>query len=150
AMLAGKAAVRRSPRRGGDERRGKTGEIVLRRENQHIGFFIGENVLSEFGGERREALGDCGEPHLGFLRQAAAIAHKSDMIALENPRLFGIKLEFAAPRIKHVDALKHRAVQTDSAAMPGKFWRDLAFDRLNLVIGVGARQMEENGTDAGK
>src|ERR1700736_247887 len=34
--------------------------------------------------------------------------------------------------------------------MPGKSWRDLAFDRLNLVIGVGARQLEENRTDAGK
>src|SRR6202022_138024 len=39
AMLAGKAAVRRGPRRGGDERRGKTGETVLRGETQHRGIF---------------------------------------------------------------------------------------------------------------
>src|ERR1700731_521918 len=34
--------------------------------------------------------------------------------------------------------------------MPGKFWRDLAFGRFELVIGVGARQIEENRTDTGK
>src|ERR1700724_473014 len=34
--------------------------------------------------------------------------------------------------------------------MPGKFWRDLAFDRFEFLIGVGARQIEEDGRDAGK
>jgi len=111
---------------------------------------VGKNVLTEFGGERCEALDDCGEPRLGFVRKAAAIAQKGDMIALENPCLFGIKPDFAAARIKRVDALKHRTVQVDSAAMPGKFWRDLAFDRFEFVIGVGAGQIEENRTDPGK
>jgi hypothetical protein len=98
-MFAGETTVRRGPRRGGDKRRGKAGEIVLRRENQHIGFFIGENVLAEFGGKGREALDDLGKPCLGFVRKAAAIAQKGDMIALENPRLFGIKPEFASARV---------------------------------------------------
>src|SRR3984893_8426078 len=106
AMLAGKAAGRCRPRRGGDERRGKAGEIVLRRENQHIGLLVGENVLTESGGERGEVLGDCGEPRLGFLRKAAAVAQKGGVIALQNPRLFGIKPEFAASRIKRIDALE--------------------------------------------
>src|ERR1700731_2672213 len=34
--------------------------------------------------------------------------------------------------------------------MPGKFWRDLAFGRFELVIGVGARQIEENRTNTGQ
>jgi hypothetical protein len=83
------------------------------------------------------------EPRLRFLRKTAAIAQKGDMIAIENPRLLGIECEFFAPGKQRLDTLKQCIVQEDFAAMTGKFWRDLAFDRLNLVIGVGARQMKK-------
>jgi len=94
--------------------------------------------------------GFANEPRLRFLRKTAAIAQKGDMIAIENPRLLGIECEFFAPGKQRLDTPKQSIVQEDFAAMTGKFWRDLAFDRLNLVIGVGARQMKKNRTDAGK
>ena len=123
---------------------GKPCEIVLRVENQHIVLFIGENILAEFRAERGEALVDLGEPRLGCVRQAAAIAHKGGMIAIENPQLFGVEAEFALAPMKRGDPLKQRVVQIDVALMAGELWRDLPFDRFDFVIGVGAREIEEN------
>ena len=105
--------------------------------------------MAEFGAESGEALDDLGKPRLGCVRKTAAIAQKGELIALENPRLLGDQVRVCRARLQRFDTPEQCVVQVDFAAMTGEFWRNLAFDRLNLVIGVGARQIEKNRTDAG-
>src|ERR1700722_2678860 len=66
------------------------------------------------------------------------------MIAVEHTRLFGRKLEFGGVRLERVDALEQTLVQIGLAAMACENRRDFALDRLQLVIGVGANQIEKN------
>jgi hypothetical protein len=138
-MRALKTAVSRGPCRGGAERSGKSREILLRRENQRIGLFIGENVLAELRTKCGKALVDLSEPRLGCIRQAAAIAHKGRIIAIENPRLFGVEAKFALARMERGDPPKQRVVEIYFAVMTGEPWRDRPFDRLEFVMSADAR-----------
>src|ERR1019366_693506 len=63
---------------------------------------------------------------------------------------FGVEAKFVLIRMKRGDPLKQRAVQIDFAHMTGEPWRDLPFDRLKFIIGVGGRQIKENGGNTGK
>ena len=66
------------------------------------------------------------------------------MIAVEHARLFGRKPEFAGVRLERVDALEQSLVQIGLAAVTRELRRDFALDRLQLVIRVGANQVEKN------
>ena len=66
------------------------------------------------------------------------------MIAAKHARLFGRKPELVLARFKRVDALEQSLVQIGLAAMAREYRRDVALDRLQFVIGVGAGQVEKN------
>src|SRR5579875_781247 len=143
-MLAGKPAVRRRARRGGDKRSGKPRKIVLSIKKQDKGLLIGKDVLAEFGAERRKAFVDPGEPCFGGLRQSAAISHKGGMIAVKNPQLLGAKAKSRPLRVERGDALKQLAAQIDLTLIAGEPRRDLLLKRLKSVIGIGRCKIEEN------
>jgi hypothetical protein len=66
------------------------------------------------------------------------------MIAVEHTRLFGRKRELGGVRLERVDALEQSLVQIGLAAVTRELGRDFALDRLQLVIRVGANQVEKN------
>ena len=88
--------------------------------------------------------GDFSKPCLVGVRKAAASAGKGYMIAVEKLRLFGVEAECPVLRVERIDTTEQSLVQVDAAAMPGEFWRDLAFDCFNLVIGIGSCKIEKN------
>ena len=65
------------------------------------------------------------------------------MIAPEHARLLGGKPQPRLAGLQGVDALEQRIVQISVAAMAREDRSDLALDRLNLVIGRGAGEIEE-------
>ena len=66
------------------------------------------------------------------------------MIAREHPRLFGRKPETVLLGFQSVDALKQRVVQIGFAAMARQNRGDFALDRLKLIIGRRACEIEED------
>ena len=94
-------------------------------------------------GERRQPLGDRGQARLGVSRRACSGAGEIEMIALEHARLFERKPELVLVGLKRIDALEQRLAQIDIAAMARENRRDLPLDRLKLVIGRRAREVEE-------
>ena len=69
------------------------------------------------------------------------------MIALKHARLFGGKPEPLLRSLQGVDALEQRVVQIGFAAMAREDGSDFALDRLNLVIGRRAGEIEEDARD---
>ena len=134
--------------RDGEQRVGQAGEILRRLQRQHIGLFIGQNVLAELRAERREALVDLREPRLGFGRKPRAIAHEGDMIELrERAPVRRSSPRLSRRRIERVDAAKQRLVEIDFAAEPRKHRRHVALDRLDRVVAVGAGEIEKHRRD---
>ncbi len=76
-----------------DEEVGKAFEIGLIEQHEPV-FFIPEHILAELGGERRQPLGDRGEPRFGLRVGARARPDEVEMIAVKHPRLFGRQPEF--------------------------------------------------------
>jgi hypothetical protein len=89
-------------------------------------------------------LGDRRQSRLGLGRRARAGASEIEMIAVEHARLFGRKPEFVFIGVEGVDALEQRLVQIGLAAVAREHWRDCALDRLQIVVGRRAREIEKN------
>ena len=109
-VLAGMAAVGGDARGAGDEKIRQAVEIGLVQQQEPV-LFVREHILAELGGERRQPLGDRGQPRLGFGRRARAGAGEIEMIALKHARLFGRKPELVLFGLQRVDAPEQRLVQ---------------------------------------
>ena len=131
----------------GDEKVRQAVEIVLAEQHEPC-FFVGEDILPELGGERRQPLADRGQTRLGVRLRACAGAGEIKMIALEHARLFGGKAEPVLFGLERVDALEQRLVQISFVAMAGENGGDFALDRLQFIIGRGASEIEEDAADA--
>ena len=142
-VLAGMAAVGGDARGAGDEKIRQAVEIGRVQEQEPV-FFVREHILAELSGERRQPLGDRGQPRLGFGRGGRAGAGEIEMIALEHARLLGREPELRLLRLKRVDAREQSLVQIGVAAMARENRRDFALDRLQFVIGVGAGEIEKD------
>ena len=137
---------------GGDSRRAGAIEIrqaleILLVKQHEPRLFVGEHVLPELGGERREPLADRSQTRLGVRRRARAGAGEIEVIAAEHARLFGRKPELGLFRLQGVDALEQRLVQIGVVAMAGENRRDLALDRLQFFVGRRTREIEEDAGD---
>ncbi len=133
----------RSARRGSRSRAGSLAqprEVLLAFEHQRIGLLIGQNILAEGGAELGQPFADSGDPRLGVLRQAGAGAAEGDVIALQDPRLFGRETERIAPVPQRVDAGEQGGVKVNAVAMGGKPRRHLPLDRHQGVVRMGAGQ----------
>ena len=91
-VFAGFATLGGEPRRARDKEVRKALKIVGA-EPERPGFLVGEHVLAELGGERREPFADRGEPRLGLGRQGGVGSDEIEMIASKRPRLLGGKPE---------------------------------------------------------
>ena len=94
--------------------------------------------------ERRQPLVDRDEARLGLRPQPCAGAGEIEMIAVEHARLLRRKPDFGSFRFQSVDALEERVVEIGFGAVAGEDRRDVALDRLELVIGRGAREIEKD------
>ena len=121
----------------------QAGEILLVQQHEPV-FFVRQHILAELRGERRQPLGDRGQARLGLSRRACSGAGEIEMIALEHARLFGRKPKLVRVGLKRIDALEQRLAQIDVAAMARENWCDLPLDRLEVVIGRRAREVEED------
>ncbi len=66
------------------------------------------------------------------------------MVALQHAGLLRSESEGVAPRHQVVDAAEQRLVQVDGVAVLGQAGRHFALDRLQRVVGVRPREVEEN------
>ncbi len=98
--------------------------------------------------ERREFLADLGEPLLPGRVERRARAHESEAIALGETARLGVQSACGGASVSLVDAGEQRFVEIDRAVFACKHGRDLALDRLEFVVGIGAREMEEHARDA--
>ena len=69
------------------------------------------------------------------------------MVALKDPPLLGRQIEIVSPFVQRRDAPEQVVVEIDLAVMPGEDRRDLALDLFQRIAGIGARQVEEHGSD---
>jgi hypothetical protein len=137
------APVGRAARGARNEEIGQTLKIGLVEQHEPV-FFIRQHVLTELCPKSRQPLGDRGQSRLGLGLCACAGAGEIEVIAVEHTRLFGRQPEVAGVRLDRVDAPEQGLVQIGLAAMARELGRRLALDRLQLVIRVGANQIEKN------
>jgi len=64
---------------------------------------------------------------------------------LQHAGLLVGEIEPVAAAIKIIHPGKQLAVEHDGALVGGKLGRNLALDRLQILVGVGAGQVEEHG-----
>ena len=145
-VLARMAALGGEARGAADDKVRQSLEIALVQKHQPV-FFVRQHVLAELGAERREPFADRRQTRLGLRRQPGAGARKIEMIALKHARLFGGKPEPLLHGLQGVDAPEQRVVQIGFAAMAREDGSDFALDRLDLVIGRGAGEIEEDARD---
>ena len=119
--------------------------FVVERERDRL--FVGEHVLAERRAEGGKARGDFGKPRLGRRIERGAGAAEGDVIALENAHLLGAKAERAGLLHQRVDAGEQFRVGVNVVPMSCHHRRDLALDRLQRVIGVGAGKHMEHMLD---
>ena len=143
-VLAGNAAIGRRLRRRRAERLGQAGEIGLAVEDEHVGLLVGEHVLAEQCAERGEALVDRREPLLAGGVETRAGAHEIGVVAVEHAELLGVEPERRAPLPERLDPAEERLVEGDLVAVARQCRGDVALDRLERVIGIGAGQVEEH------
>ena len=77
--------------------------------------------------------------------RAAPAREKSDVIALQHPRLLGVEAEQFALRLQGGGPVGERLVEKNVVAMPRQSRRDLALDRLDLVVRVRRGEIEKDG-----
>ncbi len=136
-------------RRCGVEQRVRQARFVLRRlQGQPIVALVGQHVLTETRAEAGEPLVDRREARPGLRRQRRAVAHEGGVIEREHARLLRIEPEAFARRAQRLDAGEQRLVEVDFAAGARQNRRDIAFDRLQRVVAVRARQIEKHRGDA--
>ena len=142
-MLAGKPTRGGRLRRRGDEALRQSGKIVRPVENKRERLFVGEHVLAEQGAEARQPLADRRQARLPLRVEARAGAGESDAPTFERPRRLGVESETVARLMQRLDAGEQRVVEHDRVALARQNRRDVAFDALDLVAGLGAGEMEE-------
>src|SRR5262245_2163352 len=146
-MLAGKPALgRRGARRLAHKVR-QAREIVLGFELERIGLLVSENVLAERGAKGRQPLADLSQSlaRLGIERRAGALEHQ--IIALQNARLLGREAECVAALPERVDAAEQRLVEQDAVPVASLARRNLALDREQRIVGVGAGKHAKDPAD---
>src|SRR5262245_23754211 len=139
-MLAGKPALgRRRARRLAHKVR-QARQIVLGFKLERIGLLVSQNVLAERGAKDRQPLADLSQPlaRLGIERRTGALEHQ--IIALQNARLLAVEAECAAALPERVDAAEQRLVKQDAVPVASLARRNLALDREQCIVGMGARQ----------
>ena len=147
-VLAREAALlgRRARRRAHEI--GQTGELVLAVEHEGIALLVRQHVLAEAGAERGEPLVDVGETGLrrGVERGAGALEHH--VVAIEHALLLGREGEPIARAVQAVDAAEQGLVHQDAVPVLGLLRGELAFDLLDGVVGMRARQQVEHAAHA--
>src|SRR5579871_4016141 len=140
------APLLRDAGRGMDKELRQAVEVALAEKQKPI-LLVLEDVLAEGGRKRCEPLRDGREPGLRPGGEAGAGSREIEMVAVENPLLFGREAERSLARFQSVDAAKEGVVEIGLAPMAGERRRDLALDRLEFVVGLRAGQVEEDARD---
>jgi hypothetical protein len=71
-----------------------------------------------------------------------------DVVALQHPRLLRRQAELGAAREQRLDPPEQRRVHADLVAVPGQDRREIALQRLQRIVGMGAGQGAEHVPDA--
>ena len=122
-------------------------EIGLRVENELPVALVGQNVLTELGGEGGKPFGDFGQALLGGLGLAAAGAHEIGVIALENAHLLRGKRERLPLCVHGGDAAEQIVVEVDLAVVAREDRRHVALDLFESVVRVRPGQIVEHRGD---
>jgi hypothetical protein len=122
-------------------------EIRLALQHELVGFLVGQHVLGELRAEAREPLGDGGQPLLVLRPEPGARADEDGVVAVEDAGLFGAETQAVAPVVERSHAPEQGLVHEDAVAVLGQDGRHVALDRLEGVVGVRARQVEEDAAD---
>jgi hypothetical protein len=93
----------------------------------------------------RQPLSDLGEPRLAGGVEPGTGAQEIPVVALEHARLLGIEAERRPTLPQRCDAREELLVEIDLVGVAGKQRRHIALDRLDLLIGIRAGKVEEDG-----
>jgi len=142
-VLAGKPALlgRRTRRRAHEIR--KTGEVIFAVEQQRIALLVRQYVLAEGGAERGEPRIDIHKPRLRRRVERGAGAAELYVIALEHAPLLGRKRKPVAHLVETIDAAEQGLVHEDPVPVLGLERGQLALEREDRIVGVGAGQEME-------
>ncbi len=137
-----------APAAASTQERRKPGEIRLAVEHEAVGVFVREHVLGELRAEvaRRSVM--AARRALSSRLEAGARADEDRVIAVEDAGLFGREAERVLLPVERLDPAEERLVHEDGVAVLGQERRHLALDRLDRLVGMRARQVEEDAADA--
>ena len=128
------------PRVGGGARRGRAhvvgqaGEIALAVEHQAQGLLVGQHVLAEVRGERREPLVDLGDARSSPCGRAWRRRARSRYGALQDAPLLVGEAQAIAALIEVLHAREDLGVEHHRRLVRGELRRDLALDGLQLLV----------------
>ncbi len=117
-------------------------------EEEDEGGLVGEEVLAEGGAEASEPFADGREARLLRLGELGAGMDEALPVAFQHAGLLGRETERVARRPQRVDAGEERGVGADLGPMTRQARGDVALQRADGVVGVGAGLQPEQAGDA--
>ncbi len=126
----------------------QAGQLVLGLQHEQVSLLVRQHVLAELGAERGQPLGDRRHPLPGLGVERGAGLDEAAVVALQHARLLLGEAEVALLLHQRIDAPEQLGVLVDAHGVLGEARRHLALDRLDRLVGVGAREIVENGRHA--
>ncbi len=120
-------------------------------EQHRPGPLVRQHVLAEGGRQRGEPFADRGEARLRFGRQPGAGAGEVEMRSAQSARACsGVRPSDGCVRLQGVDPPEQRVVQIGVAGVARQDRRDGALDRFELVVRLGAGEIEKDAWRPGR
>ena len=131
-----------------DLRLGQAGQLGAAIEQQRRGRYLLQHVLVERRPQRRELGIERLQLLLVGVLELCARAHKVAVVAPEQPLRLGVEPEGVASVVERGDAREQLGVEGDRVLVSRELGGDLALQLLDLRVGVGPRQAEEDSARA--
>ncbi len=133
---------------GGAKRWGKAGEVGVVIQHEPPGLLVGEHVLHELRGERGKSAVDFGNALFRSNAELGASAHEPQMLQFEDAALLVIELQAVTAPIQIINTRKQLGIEEYRTLMGGKLGREVTLNCLQLGVGVGTGEIEENARHA--
>src|SRR6185437_6702270 len=126
---------------------GQAGKLRLVMQGEREALLVGEHILAERRAELRQPLDDLRQALFRLALERGAGAAEGRVIALEYALLLGGEVKRLALLHQSIDATEQLRIGVEPVPVVRDLWRELALDRKQRLIAVGAGQKVEHLLD---